>query len=90
MGDAFIHHGGGVCWPSGSGSATIVAMSGFITNRRRVLGGLALGLAMPALITSARAAQPIDAAAVAALREKKETSAQVSAGREKLKAAGAK
>lgn len=38
-------------------------MSGFITNRRRVLGGLALGLAMPALITSARAAQPIDAAA---------------------------
>jgi len=30
--------------------------------RRHVLGGLAAGLAMPALVTAARAAQPIDAA----------------------------
>ena len=31
-------------------------------NRRRLLSGLAAGLAMPAIVTSARAAQPIDAA----------------------------
>ena len=36
-------------------------MSGPIFTRRHILGGLAAGLAMPALITAARAAQPIDA-----------------------------
>lgn len=36
-------------------------MSGHLFNRRGVLGGLASGLALPAIITSARAAQPIDA-----------------------------
>ncbi|MGN6684635.1 MAG: TIGR03808 family TAT-translocated repetitive protein [Devosia sp.] len=36
-------------------------MSGHIFTRRRILGGLAAGLAMPAIITAARAAQPIDA-----------------------------
>lgn len=36
-------------------------MSKSILTRRRVVGGLAFGLAMPAIITSVRAAQPIDA-----------------------------
>ena len=37
-------------------------MTLFRPNRRRLLSGLAAGLAMPAIITAARAAQPIDAA----------------------------
>jgi uncharacterized secreted repeat protein (TIGR03808 family) len=36
-------------------------MDRFLLNRRRVLAGLAAGIALPAIVTSARAAQPIDA-----------------------------
>jgi uncharacterized secreted repeat protein (TIGR03808 family) len=38
-------------------------MTKLLASRRRVLGGLAAGLALPALVTAARAAAPIDAAA---------------------------
>lgn len=46
---------------SGAGFGDNRRMSGHIFTRRRLLGGLAAGLAMPALVTAARAAQPIDA-----------------------------